>query len=140
MRKILYIVILGLLFFAPLERLDVAKLLPVKAVAVYMQNDQVVMETDMAYIGRGDTALSALADLKERTPAVVYLDTAEYLLVDQAAVTQVDLLRQELKPSVKVCLCQAAGRVQETVKYLEIHSNLPKLSQWKEGVSAHVEK
>ena len=140
MRKILYILILAMLFFAPLERLDVAKLLPVKAVALYMQNDQVVLETDTAYMGRGDNAQVALLDLKERTPAVVYLDTAEYLLVDEAAATQVDLLRQALKPSVKVCVCQAAGRVKETVEYLEIHSNLPKLRHWNGGKNEHVEK
>ena len=73
-------------------------------------------------------------------PAVIYLDTAEYLLVAEDAVSYVDQLRQVLKPTVKVCVCQAAGRVKETVKYLEVHSNLPKLSQWKAGVSAHVEK
>ncbi len=140
MRKILYIVILGMLFFAPLERLDIAKLLPVKAVAMYMENDQVVLETDTAYLGRGDSAISALTDLKEKTPAVVYLDTAEYLLVEQNAVEYVDMLRQELKPSVKVCVCQAAGRVKEAVEYLEVHSNLPKLQHWNGGENKHVEK
>ena len=140
MRKILYAVILGLLFLAPLERADVAKLLPIQAVAVYLEGEEVVLETDAAYMGRGDSVEAALSKLKDTTPAVVYLDTAEYLLVTEDATFCIDQLRQVLKPSVKVCVCQAAGRVQETVKYLEIHSNLPKLSQWKEGVSAHVEK
>ncbi len=140
MRKVLYIVILALLFLAPLEREDVAKLLPVGAVAVYLDGAEVVLETDAAYMGRGDSVDAALEDLKSTTPAVVYLDTAEYLLLAEDAVSYADQLRQIFKPSVKVCVCQAAGRVKEAAKYLDVHGNLPKLSQWKAGVSAHVEK
>ena len=140
MRKVLYGVILGLLFLAPVQQLDVAKLMPTHAVAMYLEGADVVLETDASYVGRGETPLAALEDLKKTVPAVIYLDTAEYLLVAEDAVSHVDQLRQVLKPSVKVCVCQAAGRVKEAVKYLEVHSNLPKLSQWKAGVSAHVEK
>ena len=122
------------------QRLDVAKLLPISAVAVYREGEDVVLETDASYVGRGETALQALSDLKETVPAVIYLDTAEYLLVTEEAVPCVEELRQVLRPSVKVCVCQAAGRVKETVKYLEIHSNLPKLRHWNGGKYEHVEK
>lgn len=140
MRKILYIVILGMLFFAPLQRLDIAKLLPVQAVAVYLENEDVVLETDASYMGRGETALQALEDLKQTVPAVIYLDTAEYLLIAEDATGFAEELRQVLKPSVKVCVCQAAGRVKEAVEYLEVHSNLPKLRHWNGGENKHVEK
>ena len=140
MRKILYVVILVLLFLAPVQRLDVAKLLPINAVAVYREGENVVLETDAGYLGRGGSVLTALSNLKETVPWVIYLDTAEYLLLEEDAISWVEELRQVFKPSVKVCICQAAGKVEETVKYLEIHSNLPKLSHWKGPVSAHVEK
>ena len=130
MRRIAYIAILALLFLAPLERVDVAKLLPVQAVAVYMQADTVVLETDTQNIGRGANVTAALEALKRNTPAVVYLDTAEYLLVSPGAENCAVALKNYLKPSVKVCVCDGAGRVKETAKYVEIHGNLTKLRQW----------
>ncbi len=131
MRRLLYVIILSLLLFAPLERLDVAKLLPIRAVAVYMEDGAVVLETDTENLGRGETAGKALEKLKNETPAVVYLDTAEYLLVTEDAVAQVQELRKYLKPSVKVCVCDAAGRVKDAAEYLEIHGNLTKLRDFR---------
>ena len=130
MRRLLYAVILGLLFLAPCERMDVAKLLPIEAVAVYMEKGSVILETDTENKGRGSNATEALQNLKDVTPAVVYLDTAEYLLVSEEAVTCVEELRGFLKPSVKVCVCEAAGRVKTAAKYLEVHEKLPKLRDW----------
>lgn len=130
MRRIIYIVILALLFFAPVERVDVAKLLPIEAVAIYMEEDTVVLETDTEDIGKGYSAALALQDLKENTPAVVYLDTAEYLLVSEDAVSHVDGLREYLKPSVKVSVCDAAGCVKDAARYLDVHGNLPQLRDW----------
>lgn len=126
----LYIIILLMLFVAPLERLDVAKLLPVQAVAVYTEGDAVVLETDTENKGKGVSIADALADLKENTPAVVYLDTAEFLMVSESAVSEMEEIKNYLKPSVKVCVCDAAGKVKDTAKYLDIHRKLPKLKDW----------
>ena len=35
-----------------------------------------------------------------------------------------------LKPSVRVCVCDARGMVGEVGKYLSVHGNLPKLKEW----------
>ena len=131
MRKVLYAALLVPLFFVPLNRVNVADLLPIEAVAVYMDGEQVVLETDTEHKGTGETAEKALAALKENTPAVVYLDTAEYLLVSPDAVEQMESLRPYLKSSVKVCVCQAAGKVKNAVEYLEVHGDLPHLKAWK---------
>ena len=131
MRKLLYAALLVPLFFVPLNRVNIADLLPVEAVAVYMDGEQVVLETDTQHKGAGETAEEALAALKENTPAVVYLDTAAYLLVSADALDQVESLRPYLRSSVKVCVCQGAGRVQAAVQYLEVHGDLPTLKTWK---------
>ena len=96
-----------------------------------MDGDRVVLETDTAHTGAGNTAEQALASLKENTPAVVYLDTAGFLLVSKDAISQVDSLRPHLKPSVKVCVCEAKGQVKNAVSYAEVHQKLPKLKDWK---------
>ena len=131
MRKVLYVALLIPLFFVPLNRVNVADLLPIEAVAVYWEGDQVVLETDTEHKGAGESAEKALAALKENTPAVVYLDTAEYLLVAPDALEQIESLYPHLKPTVKVCVCEAAGKVKSVTKYLQIHEDLPSLKTWK---------
>ena len=118
------------LLFVPLERVNVAQLLPIRAVAVYAEDGVVVLETDTKHLGRGETAEKALENLKVNTPNVVYLDTAEYLMVSNDTVNCVQELRDYLKPSVKVCVCDAAGRVEYAAEYLEIHGNLTKLKDF----------
>ena len=130
MRKIIYALIIAALFFVPLTRADIAKLRPVQAFALYMEDNDVVLETDAGDLGRGESVLSALENLKEKTAAVVYLDTAEYLLVAENAVAKVSELAQHMKQSVKVCICDAAGCVKEAIAYLDVHGNLPKLRDW----------
>lgn len=139
MRKILYGIIIALLFLAPVEGADVAKLLPIEAVAVYVDEGMVVLETDTEDVGRGLTAKEALEDLKKTTSAIVYLDTAKYLLLSGEALREVSELRNWLKPSVRVCVCDAAGKVKASVKYLDVHGNLPKLGDWDEMKYRNVE-
>ncbi|MBQ8358345.1 MAG: hypothetical protein IJX37_00320 [Oscillospiraceae bacterium] len=139
MRRILYIIILALLFLAPVERLDVAKLEPVQTVALYADENGIVLETDTDNKGRGATVDSAHEDLEQRTPGVIYLDTAEYLLVTQNAVDYVDALRKYLHPSVKVSLWDGEGSVKDAAKYLGVEKDLPKLRQWQATIK-NVEK
>lgn len=131
MRKILYVALLIPLFFVPLNRVNVADLLPIETVAIYRDGNQVALETDTEHKGVGENTEKALASLKENTPAVVYLDTAQYLLVAPDAVEEVESLRPHLKTTVKVCVCEAAGKVKDVAKYLEIHRDLPTLKTWK---------
>ncbi len=131
MRMIAYAVILALLFLAPVKRLDVAKLQPVQTVAIYTEPGAVVLETDTHNVGRGASVAEAIANLEETTPGVIYLDTAEYLLISKDAEAYVDALREYLKPGVKVSLWVAGGGVDVAAKFLSEEKNLPKLKNWK---------
>lgn len=133
MRRILYIIILALLFFAPVKRLDVAKLEPVQTVAVYMQDDQIVIETDTDNIGKGSTVHDAIDDLEQTTPGVIYLDTAEYLLLSKNAIIYIDAIRQYLAQNVRVCLWDEEGSVKDAAKYLSVRKNLPKIKEFNEN-------
>lgn len=129
MRKIFYVAILALTCLAPVKPLDVAELLPVEAVAVYKDGNQIVLETDNQNIGRGETVKQALEDLKEKTPAVIYLDTAEYLLVSEDAVPMLVEMSEFLKPAVKVSKCDARGHVKEASQYLRVHPDYKTLKE-----------
>ena len=130
MRKILSIVILMLSLAAPVKRLDVAKLQPVETVAVYYSGNAVVLATDTGNVGQGSTAAKALQDLKESACSVIYLDTAEYLLIGQNDQNAAAELRPFLKDSVKVGSYHGGDIMKETA-YWEIHGDLPKLKTWK---------
>lgn len=129
MRKILYIIIISILFLSPVERLDVAELEPVQTVAVSYENG-VVLQTDTNNKGSGRTVDYALQDLENRTPGVIYLDTAQYLLVAQNAVDYVDELRKYLSPTVKVAMWDEEGSVESAARYLAVRKDLPKLKDW----------
>lgn len=131
MRAILYIIILALLFLAPVQRLDVARLEPVQTVALYADETGVVLETDTGNKGRGETVDSAYEDLEDRTPGVIYLDTAQYLLVTEDAVSYVDAIRKYLHPSVAVSMWDGEGSVEDAAKYLGVRNDLPKLRDWR---------
>ena len=125
MRILLYIVILVAMFFAPVDRLDIAKLEPVEAVAVYLEDGLIALQTDGEDIGRGTTAQEALADLKENALVVIYLDTADYLLIGEGAEGAAQDLRQHLRKSVQTGKYNG-GNVKEEAKYLDVHGNAEK--------------
>ena len=130
MRRILYILLLVPLFFVPLRRVNVADLLPIETVAVYRVGECIFLETDTAHVGSGNSLEDALSDLKSNTPAVIYLDTAQYLIIAENALDQVDKLRTILKPSVKVRVGDARGDVKAVTQYLKLQK-LPTLRVWK---------
>jgi len=125
MKFILYAVIIALSLFAPVTRLDIAKLSPVEAVAVYKENGQVVLKTDEENEGRGENVHLALADLKEKASVIIYLDTARYLLVGEGAEAEAAALQAYLKESVLVGN-YAGGDVKEEAKYLDVHTDSAK--------------
>ena len=131
MRTVIYIVLLGLLFFAPVEPANLTDLLPAEAVAVYVIGEKVFVETDTGEKGEGVDAIRAIMNLKNKTPGIVYLDTAEYLMFSEEALGFAEQLRGVLKPSVKVCVCDAGGRVAEQMHHLSVHGNLPALRIWR---------
>lgn len=131
MKKVLYAAILIALLFAPVNRVEAGKLLPVRAVAVYTSDGQIVLETDAEYKGQGQNLEEAMNQLIINTPAIVYLDTAEYLLVSKDAEKWIPQLERYFKPSVKVCVCDAEGNVADAAEYVDVHREITKLRRWR---------
>ena len=125
MRKLLYVLLISLACVAPVKRLDIAKLLPVEAVAVYMDGDAVVIQSDTENTGTGDTVEEALDNLRENTTQVIYLDTARYLLVAEGSADAASQLLPQLKKGIKVGPYNG-GNVKEEAKYLDAHTESAK--------------
>lgn len=127
MRKILYIIILVALLWAPVERLDVADLEPVQTVVIYMQQGMVVLETDTENMGRGVDLAAAVEDLEKNTPGVIYMDTAQFLLVAPDAQNQLNALQKYLSATVKVVQWDEKASVKDAARYLRVRKDLPML-------------
>ena len=127
MRTVLYICILASLLFAPVERLDVAQLQPVQTVAVAADDKAVTIETDTGSKGEGETLREAVEDLEQNTPGVIYLDTAQYLLLTEATESYAAQLLEFMEAKVRVSLWDGKGSVKEAAKYLDVRKDLPRL-------------
>ena len=131
MKKIVcYIAILALMWALPVERADVGKLRPIQTVAVSGKGALVTLRTDTGDMGTGSTAIQALANLKATTSGIVYLDTAEFLLVADNAVTYAEELREVLHDNVKLCIADDTVDPKAVTQYLATHDILPKMKHW----------
>lgn len=137
-RIILYIIVLAALLVVPAERADVGKLRPVQTVALYKDANEFVIATDTGDLGRGETVQDAFHNLKATTPAIIYLDTADYLLVSEQAVDQLEFLRGKLRRSVEVYQFLGEANLEEVSKYLRVHGNGPSLKQYESGTQLPV--
>ena len=126
MRRFVYIIIIISLLFVPLKRVKIEHLIPVKAVAVYEYEGGVAIELDTGLKGSGKNVFAAFDSLVQNAPAVVYFKTGEYLFVEED-ISDIALIRKQMKNTVKVYKCNAAGRVAEVVSYLDAHGDITNL-------------
>lgn len=127
MRLLLYVVILLSLTMAPVKPLDLAKLEPVQTVAIRTEENKVILQTDTGSKGIGNTVDDAINDLEEGTPGVIYLDTAQYLLLTKEAIPYMLGIENHLRDSVQVCLWDGKGSLKIADKYLSVRNDLPLL-------------
>ena len=91
------------------------------------------IETDTGDYGSGATATLALENMEQTTAGVIYLDTAEYLLLSKDAEDAVQELRSALKPETQMCYVQGDVPTEQAGKFLSSHGDLPELKDWENG-------
>lgn len=133
-RIILYCIILIGVLAVPVERMDISHLEPIQAVYLYRDGGSVVLETDTEDQGIGKTVQEALADMKHKSSGIVYLDTAEFLLVSDNALGDIVQMRSLLKGSVRVCAWDGKGELTEVAQYVQAHKTGCRLDEWNPGV------
>jgi hypothetical protein len=125
-RGILYLAVLSIMLLSPMGRTDIGKLRPVETVMLYEAHGQVVLETDTEDRGSGATVALALRDMKENSSGVIYMDTADYLLLGEGAESWVPELRGLLKGKVEVCMAEKEVDIRLAGSFLSVHK--PKLT------------
>lgn len=128
---ILYALILTATFLFPVERADVAKLRPIEVIYIYKDAETVILKTDTDDLGIGTDVASALENMKQTSPAVIYLDTAQYLLIGTDAQQDAQQLRGIVKNSMQLCLAEGEQDLKQVAQYLPAHGKLPSFGTWR---------
>ena len=129
----IYIVILATALLSPVQKTDVAQLRPIEVVYVCKDADAVILKTDTEDVGIGVDVISALEDMKRTSPAVIYLDTARYLVIGTGAQEDAKELQGILKGSVELCMAEGEPDLELVADYLPAHGKMPRFSEWNEG-------
>ena len=129
-RILIYAVTLAAALAIPREGTDVGKLKPVEAVRLRKENGAIIIETDTGDSGIGRTTAAAFENLEATTSGVVFLDTADYLLIEKLGQAETSELAVYLKPSVRICNSQAGIDLAEAAEYLTAHHPGTKLKDY----------
>lgn len=137
-RIVVYIAALLAALVVPLKGTDIGKLQPVALVQLYKEGETVIIVTDTGDSGIGDTVEAAFENLEETTSGIVFLDTADFLLVSKSATDAIDTLGVYLKPSVRICYAEQDIDPVEAAKYLAVHKPMVRLKDGENHDNADV--
>ncbi len=130
-RSLFYLLILAAVLVCPTKATDVGRLRPVQTVAVFESDGSYAVVTDTKDSGSAEDLSGAIRNLKATTPATIYLDTAQYLIVSDEAL--VEELRPYLKKNVKLYRFVGTPPMEAVSKFLAAHGDGPSLGDWKPG-------
>lgn len=128
-RWIIYIVLfVGVAIFGtiPFRGTDIAKLAPVEVVWLSRNGGQVHLKTDTGDMGEGKSIQAALADMKAAASGSVFLETADYLIVEVGREALLEQVYDVLRPSCMVCMAEEMPDMKAVAEYLSAHE--PELS------------
>ena len=129
-RWIFYIAAVALFAATPSRDTDIASLAPVEVVWLTEENGQVYLETDTGDMGWGTDVRSALKDMKAAAPGSVFLETADYLIIEEGREDLLVQLFDVLRPSCKVCVARSMPDLEEAVPFLSAHEPQVTLRQY----------
>ena len=136
-RELIYLLLAAGVIFSgglPFVSRDVGELRPVQTALIRMEEERVILETDLGDRGIGTDWSSAMADLEAKAPGAVFIGTANFLLLeDGASALLPELAKQtELNPGCALCLAPAEVDLEAVSLYLNTHEpdwNLDRLRQ-----------
>ena len=119
-RRLWYAAALALLLLAD-RGTDIGKLRPVELVQLMEEKGILILRTDTGDAGWGLTVEQAVAKLKENTPGQIYLDTADYLLLDEGTEMYLPQMAGVMKKTTRMAYAEPGGDLQNAVSYMRVH-------------------
>ena len=129
-RWLLYLIVLALCGASANRGADIGELAPVEVVWLSETAGQIYLETDTGDMGRGDTLQAALTDMKAAAPGTIFLETADYLIVEQGREVLLEQLFDILRPSCKICVMQSMPDLEKAATFLNAHKPWLTLRQY----------
>ena len=99
---------------------DIADLKPVRAVYIHMEGRTLHIETDTGDSGTGADLTEACADLRAKADGEIFLDTAEFLILDPNVPIAEDFY-EILRPTTQVVFSNKKPNLETISDYLTIH-------------------
>ena len=115
---------------------DVAKLEPIQTIYVYIDGAELSFETDTGAKGSGATLTEAAASMKANASAELFLDTAEFLLLDPT-IPITGEIHTLLRPTCKVIFTITPPDLQTISDYLTINPPEITLSDMRVKITQH---
>ena len=112
-----------------LQGTDVARLAPVEAAWLTQQAQTVCIVTDTGDVGYGRSVQEALQDMKASASGTIFLETADYLIVEQGREELLEQVYEIFRPACQVCVCHDMPRMQDVAGFLSAHEPTTTLRQ-----------
>lgn len=110
---------------------DIAKLAPVEVVWLSERDGRVSLKTDTGDFGIGEDMQAALEDMKTTASGTVFLDTADYLIVEQGCEELLEQAYTLLRPSCMICVAEKMPDLEVAAEYLSAHEPERTLRQYR---------
>ena len=133
MKKLLPILLLILLAAKGNSQPDINRLEPVCLVRMQYSEGKYTLETDTGSRGTGNNPEEAVTNLRESAGGVVFLDTAEFLLIDENMQVREEIY-DLLRPSCRVCAARGNMDLPQATEYLQVHKPRLRLRELRAGV------
>ena len=99
---------------------DIADLKPVRAVYIHMEGRNFHVQTDTGDSGTGHDLTEACADLRSKADGEIFLDTAEFLILDPE-VPITEEFYSLLRPDCRVAFTDTPPDLEKAAPYLSQH-------------------
>lgn len=116
-----WLLVLLLVLLGKNQQQDVARLKPVETLWVTEAEGIVLLWTDTGAQGVGRSLSEAVDNLHESSEGVLFLDTAEYVLLGPKCEDMCEALMDYLRPSCVVCLAVGETKMEAAGRFLRTH-------------------
>jgi len=110
-----------LLLLLPQRGTDVGELLPVEVLLIEKEAGQYAVTTDTGNSARGDSLEAAMDTLRDTASGVIFLDTADYVLLTGETLDCMDALPNFVRPGTKVYAVEDVLDLEEIGSFLQAH-------------------
>ncbi len=142
-RWLLYLIIIAVISFlgiSPFQRTDIAQLAPVEVVWLSSEKGRLCLQTDTQDVGYGTDVQSALENMMQTTAGTIFLETADYLIIEQGQEQFLEQIYSVLRPSCMVCVAAQMPKLDAAAEFLRVHEPEVTLRQLRneEGTIKHL--